>query len=520
MIDSVLAHSADRSSGLTDVSIPRPTAGQRTAADALRAAITSGQSFILLFGDTGSGKTTLLNNVLSTADPDKFIAVSLSATSGEFLGPPTFDNLLEALCRRLIVPQPAKQRPATLAALATAVSALNNGRSLLLAIDHADHLTDEVIAEVIRLAEYLDISPASLVCVFVGSLSLASRIDWILRRQGADQRLAEIRLSHPSAEELAALLAYEDTAQPDGPALTPDAIGRISAYAKSNLHLAVPMADAARSLAECDGKREVTPEMVRAALLEIWSPEQPQPDDSLRSNEPKDLRTSSLAPGLPPCSGGAAVQNTEEGAASTQGADPKVLLSTPPVSSEDRETSDKEIMTSAAFRRRVLHVAPITFILLFVSSLLAFVIGSSLLSFVLHEKPVDLEARQPWTMAHEASHPEQPPDVLPAERPQSASEAEGASEQQDQQRWNPWVDSVAPTSGMGAFDHWGPETSGSQADQAFIPPPEPPEITFKIFASWNEFTQDEATAERQISAEKSKKQKSKNIKSGNWVQIR
>jgi hypothetical protein len=41
--------------------------------------------------------------------------------------------------------------------------------------------------------------------------------------------------------------------------LTPDAIGLINAYAKSNLHWAVPMADAARSLAESDGKREVTP---------------------------------------------------------------------------------------------------------------------------------------------------------------------------------------------------------------------------------------------------------------------
>jgi hypothetical protein len=177
-------------------------------------------------------------------------------------------------------------------------------------------------------------------------------------------------------------------------------------------------------------------------------------------------------------------------------------------------------MTSAASRRRVLHVALIAFILLFVGSLLALVIGSNLLSFVLHERPVDLGARQPWTVAQEASHPEQPPDVLAAERPQSASEAEGAGEQQDQQRWNPWIDSAAPTAGIGAFDHWGPETSGSQADQTFIPPPEPPEITFKIFASWNEFTQDEATAKRQISAEKPKKQKSVNMKSGSWVQIR
>ena len=153
------------------------------------------------------------------------------------------------------------------------------GKTVVMVIDHADRLSEEVIVEVARLHKYLDVPPDAVIRVFVGSLDLASRIDMVLRRIGADQRLADIRLSQPTAEDVATILAYDDSARSGGPMLTAQAIERISAYAKSNLHWAVPMADAARSLAEMEGAREVTPELVREALLDIWSPEHEAPDD-------------------------------------------------------------------------------------------------------------------------------------------------------------------------------------------------------------------------------------------------
>jgi type II secretory pathway predicted ATPase ExeA len=240
------------------------------------------QSLILLYGDAGVGKTTVITNFLATIDTNEFFAVHLSGTSGEFLGPPSFDALLEIICRRLVGPQPAGQRPATLAIMAAAVEALARaGRTVLLAIDHADHLTNNVIAEVTRLGEYLDAPADSLVCIFIGSPTLASRLDVALRRPGMVKRVPEIRVAHPSGEELAALLAYEDTAVPDGPILTPGAIDRIGVYAKANMHWAGPLADAARTLAANQGEREVTPELVRGALLELWPPEQTQPSDAI-----------------------------------------------------------------------------------------------------------------------------------------------------------------------------------------------------------------------------------------------
>src|SRR5512144_1192940 len=229
MLNPVSEHPPNRDSDASNRLMPCPTAGQRAAAAALGEAVAQRQSLILLFGDAGVGKTTLISSFLSTVDPQEFSVVQLSATSGEFVGPPSFDALLELICRRLVAPQPAGQRPATLAVLAAAVGALaRSGRTVLLAIDHADHLTNDVISEATRLGEYLDASPSNFVTIFVGSPTLASRLDAAaLRRPGTARRVTEIRVSHPSADELAALLAHEDTAQPGGPILTPGPIVRL-----------------------------------------------------------------------------------------------------------------------------------------------------------------------------------------------------------------------------------------------------------------------------------------------------
>ena len=255
------------------------TAGQQVAGNLLREAVHERRPIILLFGETGGGKSTLIRNFLSTGDSPRAVPLYLSATGGEFIGPPTFDSFLDAICQRVADWQSGRERPAVLAMLASAVAALGRAeRTIVLAIDHADHLTDRVISDLTRLPEYLDVPPESFVRIFTGSSNLASRLDSALRRPGAvDRRFVEIRLSQPTAVEVATLLAYEDMAQPGGPMLTPGAIDRITAYAKSNLHWAVPLADAARALASHQGEREVTPELVGGALLELWPPGQQQP---------------------------------------------------------------------------------------------------------------------------------------------------------------------------------------------------------------------------------------------------
>jgi hypothetical protein len=313
-----------------------------------------------LFGDAGVGKTALIRSFLAALDPQEFFVIQVSATSGEFAGPPSFDALLEVICRRLDAAPPTGQRPATLAVLAAAVEALAHaGRTVLLAIDHADHLTNDVIAQATKLREYLDAAASSFVCIFIGSPTLASRLDVALRRPGVAQRVPEIRVSHPSGDELAALLAYEDSAQPGGPSLTPGAIDRISAYAKSNLNWAAPLADAARTLAANQGEREVTPELVRGALFELWSPEQAQPSDTLTRGTATPLNSATNPDSATTMQTGrsdiplGSLSGADAGAkpSSPSAANPVSSVGLPPVSPAGPMMSDRSVSRRVSIQR-------------------------------------------------------------------------------------------------------------------------------------------------------------------------
>ena len=152
-------------------------AHERTRLREVLAALLAGSGgLVLVGGGMGVGKTALINSFMATLDPEEFFVIQVSATSGEFAGPPSFDAVLDIMCRRLVASPPSGQRPATLATLAAAVGALTReGRTVLLAIDQADHLTNNVIAETTRLRKYLAADEVSFVCLFIGSPTLASR---------------------------------------------------------------------------------------------------------------------------------------------------------------------------------------------------------------------------------------------------------------------------------------------------------------------------------------------------------
>jgi type II secretory pathway predicted ATPase ExeA len=472
MLDPVTEHPPNRDSTASNASMPCATAGQRAAATALGEAVAQRQPFILLFGDAGVGKTTLISSFLATVDRQEFFVVQLSATSGEFAGPPSFDTLLEVMCRRVGARQPAGQRPATIAVLATAVGELaRGGRTVLLAIDHADHLTDDVIAEATRLGEYLDAAPASFVCIFIGSLTLASRLDAVLRRPGAAQRIPEIRVSHPRGDELAALLAYEDTAQPGGPMLTPGAIDRISVYAKANLHWAAPLADAARTLAANQGEREVTPELVRGALFELWSPEQAQPSDTLTlptsnpiastSNRDASLTTTPGMSDIPLGSWPGLVAGEEP--ASPSAADLDSSERSPPASSEQAASTGVVLSRSASTARpRVLWIALAASVLLIVISIIAIAV-TDLPDHIGQPKPVSALPKPP---SHALQSPPEPS--------QGESEAKGTRQQQDQIPQVPPAE-PAPSGGVKPGDERA-QAPSSQSDQTSVPMPGVPNV--------------------------------------------
>ena len=257
------------------MTITSPTAGQRQALADLNDAVDARRPLILLFGETGAGKTSVVGAFLDAAGGDAVLAVGVSATGGEFVAAPTFDTLLSAICARLGLPALPEQGPAALAGLGALIRGrADAGKAVAVAIDHADRLGDGVIAELVRLHEALGVRADAFVRIFAGTAALAPRIEASLRQPGSDERLTEIRLSAPTADEVATILAYADAARPGGPVLTPDAIAAICTYARGDLHLAAPMADAVQSLACEQGAGEITAGLVHETLLGLWAPEQ------------------------------------------------------------------------------------------------------------------------------------------------------------------------------------------------------------------------------------------------------
>jgi type II secretory pathway predicted ATPase ExeA len=251
-----------------------PTAGQRQALADLADAARARRPLILLFGETGAGKSSVVDAFLDAPGED-VMAVGVSATGGEFVSSPSFDALLSAICAGLKLPPASEQGPAALAGLGALIRAnAEAGEAVVVvAIDHADRLSDGVIAELVRLHERLGVPATAFVRIFAGTAALAPRIEASLRQTGSTERLTEIRLSAPTADEVATILAYADAARPGGPVLTPEAIAAVSAYARGDLHLAAPMADAVQSLAEEQGAGEITAGLVHETLQGLWAPE-------------------------------------------------------------------------------------------------------------------------------------------------------------------------------------------------------------------------------------------------------
>jgi hypothetical protein len=255
------------------MTITSPTAGQRQALADLADAVRARRPLILLFGETGAGKSSVVEAFLDAPGED-VLAVGVSATGGAFVSSPSFDALLSAVCAGLKLPAASEQGPAALAGLGALIRGkAEAGKAVVVAIDHADRLGDGVIADLVRLHEGLGVPAAAFVRIFAGTAGLAPRIEASLRQTGSEERLTEIRLSAPAADEVATILAYADAARPGGPVLTPDAIAAVSAYARGDLHLAAPMADAVRSLGEEQGAGEITAGLVHETLQGLWAPE-------------------------------------------------------------------------------------------------------------------------------------------------------------------------------------------------------------------------------------------------------
>lgn len=291
----------------------------------------------------------------------------------------------------------------------------------------------------------------------------------------------------------------------------------ISVYAKANLHWAAPLADAARTLAANQGEREVTPELVRGALFELWSPEQSQPSDILASNPAGSMSNPDAATMTPrgmsdvplgsPYSADAGVTPV-----SSSAADPPSSVKLPLSSPAEAGTSAAAVFhTMFTQHRKALWIALAAAVLLLMIAFAAFSLRGA-----------------PDDIGQQSSRPEQTESQLPVPQPpgpQGGGEAKRPEQQSEQQSQTNPVPPAGPIPSEAESTSSGTDrgrTAGPASDQT---PDKPVPASPNIAPTTSPVSGAPAPASRapttkKAPAPKASKQDRTQVPSHPWIQTR
>jgi general secretion pathway protein A len=225
--------------------------------------------FIQLTGEVGTGKTTLVRSLLEQVPESTDVAVVLNPQLSR-------SEFLSAICEELHVPLPAQT--SSIKALTDALNQglLRNhgaGRRTILIVDEAQNLRVEVL-EQIRLLTNLETAKQKLLqIILIGQPELREVLARNDLRQLAQRITGRYHLEPLTADET---LAYVDHRLRVAGAVTP----MFTVAAKRELHRisgGVPrminvVADRALLGGYTTEQSQITPDLVRAAAIEVYGP--------------------------------------------------------------------------------------------------------------------------------------------------------------------------------------------------------------------------------------------------------
>ncbi|SLN69095.1 XrtA/PEP-CTERM system-associated ATPase [Oceanibacterium hippocampi] len=125
--------------------------------------LAQGEGFIIITGDVGAGKTTLVGYLLSTLDPDRFVAAKIVTTQLEA------DDMLRMVSSTFGLPTEGLDKASLLNRLEAFLEDVHeSGRRALLVVDEAQNLSVRALEELRMLSNFQIGEVTPLQCFLLG----------------------------------------------------------------------------------------------------------------------------------------------------------------------------------------------------------------------------------------------------------------------------------------------------------------------------------------------------------------
>ncbi|HND98663.1 MAG TPA: AAA family ATPase, partial [Plasticicumulans sp.] len=248
----------------------RPCGAQAAVLAELREALDAGAALVVLSGPIGTGKTTLLRRALGEPMRQRHVVLFWNA----HVGP---DDLLNYLCDDLDLRSPGTGRTERLKALRTAlVRGLSEGWSLLIAVDDAQNLPAETLAELHALLDLREVGHGLVQVLLCGQPELQDRLVHDPQRDAHPPRRLTLRTL--DATESAAFIAARLAAagRPDADLFDAEALVRIHELAHGVPRLLNRICNQSLLLAYLGSERRVSAALVRDVAADT-PPTEPPP---------------------------------------------------------------------------------------------------------------------------------------------------------------------------------------------------------------------------------------------------
>lgn len=255
-------------------------------------ALDAGTALIVLSGPIGTGKTTLLRRALGQPSERRHVVLFWNA----HVGP---DDLLNYLCDDLQLRSPGTHRSERMKALRTAlVRGLSEGWRLLIAVDDAQNLPEDTLAELHALLDLRELGHGLVQVLLCGQPELQERLLHDPQRDAHPPQRLMLRTL--DAAESAAFIAARLSAagRPDAGLFDDAALVRIHELAHGVPRLLNRICNQSLLLAYLGSERQVTAALVRDVAADT-PPTEPPPQPSGPLYEPMPARPAIAAESVP-----------------------------------------------------------------------------------------------------------------------------------------------------------------------------------------------------------------------------